>query len=102
MGVGCRLTLRGCGRLACALSLLMVVTAAPALAAGEGLPRTYQVQRLDSPVPAAGGNLGQGMASAGDVNGDGEDDFLLPQLAGSPGADGQVFVRGNPAVERHG
>jgi len=32
------------------------------------------------------------MASAGDVNGDGEDDLLLPQLAGSPGADGQVFV----------
>ena len=75
-----------------ALSMLLLCFAATALAAGEGLPRSYQALRVDSPQPALGGVFGRGMASAGDVNGDGEDDLLLPQQAGSPGGEGEVFV----------
>ena len=75
-----------------ALSVLLLCVAAPALAAGEGLPRGYQVVRIDSPQPALGAVFGRGMASAGDVDRDGEDDLLLPQQAGSPGGEGQVFV----------
>lgn len=74
------------------LAAVAVATAPAALAVGPGLPRTYQVQRIDSPQPAGGGVFGRGMASAGDLNGDGEDDLLLPQQANSPNNDGQVFV----------
>ncbi len=46
-------------------------------AAGPGLPRTYQVQRVDSPMPAANGNFGLATVSAGDVDRDGKDDLLV-------------------------
>ena len=72
--------------------ILAAVFVSPALAVGPGLPRTYEVQRLDSPKPAGGGVFGRGMASAGDLNGDDEDELLLPQQANSPNDDGQVFV----------
>jgi hypothetical protein len=35
-----------------------------ALAQAPGLPRTYQVKRIDSPVPVRGAAFGRGMASA--------------------------------------
>jgi len=78
--------------LVCTLSVGFLTTAGQALAAGEGLPRTYDVTRVDSPEPVLGSVFGRGMASAGDLNNDGEDDLLLPQQAGSPGGEGQVFV----------
>lgn len=56
------------------------------------LPRTYQVTRIDSPLPAISGVFGRAMASAGDVNADGIDDLLMAQQAGSPNGDGMVFV----------
>ena len=74
------------------LIIFLIVVPTPAFAVGPGLPHTYDVQRIASPRPALGGTFGQGMASAGDVNRDGEDDLLLPQQANSPNDDGQVFV----------
>jgi len=41
--------------------------AAPAVAA-PGLPRGYQVQRVDSPNPTAGGDFGIGFVNTGDVS----------------------------------
>ena len=79
----------------CLLSLalplaLAAVAAGPALAA-PGLPRGYQVQRVDSPSPTAGGDFGIGFVNTGDVNGDGKDDILVgtDEHGGGPG---QVFV----------
>lgn len=86
-----RRTSRSFGGLVAALSVA-AVAATPALAAGPGLPRTYQVQKIDSPLPVDGGNFSQGTGGVGDLNGDGEFDFAMGQLAGSPGADGQVFI----------
>lgn len=68
--------------------LLLALGASVALAA---LPRTYQVQRVDSPTPVQNGNFGTSLANVGDINGDGRDDLLT-------GVDkhgvrvGQVFV----------
>lgn len=56
------------------------------------LPRTYQAQRVDSPEPAIAGNFGLGIVRVGDLNADGEDDFVMPQTANSPNGDGQVYV----------
>lgn len=66
--------------------------AASSASAQAGLPRTYQPQRVDSPVSVANGVFGRGMAGAGDLNGDGIDDLLMAQQASSPGSDGMVFV----------
>ncbi|HEV3377620.1 MAG TPA: integrin alpha, partial [Thermoleophilaceae bacterium] len=41
------------------------------------LPRTYQVQRIENPTPAANERFGDGLVNGGDVNGDGEDDLLV-------------------------
>ena len=71
---------------ACALA---AVIAAPALGA---LPRTYTVQRVDSPAVAGGAAFGGGVAAIGDLNGDGKADFAVGQNAGSPGGSGQVFI----------
>ena len=77
---------------ACMALTLLMAAATPALAVGPGLPRTYTVQKVDSPLPALEGTFGSGAASAGDLNGDGKDDILLFQLKRSPNEDGQVFV----------
>lgn len=47
---------------------------------------------MDSPKPVTDGVFGRGMASGGDLNGDGEDDLLLSQQGSSPNSDGQVFL----------
>ena len=87
-----RPTLRLAWLVPAALSVLMAATITPAWAAGPGLPRTYSVQRIDSPLPSVDGTFGSGAASAGDLNGDGKDDILTFQLPRSPNNDGQVFV----------
>ena len=71
-----------------ALGLLLGVMAAPASAA---LPRTYQVQKVDSPAPGVNGNFGRALAVVGDVNGDGEQDLLVGNDKHGSRA-GQVFV----------
>lgn len=68
---------------------LMVAIVAPA---GAALPRTYDVQRIDSPVPTQAAGFGGGIAVIGDLNGDGKAEFTVGQNAGSPGGNGQVFV----------
>ncbi|MDQ3630845.1 MAG: integrin alpha [Actinomycetota bacterium] len=72
-------------------AVVAACTASTALAQ-TGLPRTYQPQRVDSPVSVANGVFGRGMAGAGDLNGDGIDDLLMAQQADSPRNDGMVFV----------
>src|SRR3712207_5635566 len=81
---------RTIGALVGALVTVLLVQA-PALAAGPGLPRTYQVQRIDSPAPEISGQFSLGMNLAGDVNRDGEEDLIIPQVPGF-NTDGQVFV----------
>ena len=79
-------------RLLLVLCTACVVVASAASSASAALPRTYQVSRIDSPVPTISGVFGRALAGAGDLNGDGIDDLLAPQQAGSPGNEGMVFV----------
>ena len=81
---------RAIGTFVGALATLLLVQA-PALAAGPGLPRTYQVQRIDSPNPEISGQFSLGMNLAGDLNRDGDEDLIIPQVPGF-NTDGQVFV----------
>jgi hypothetical protein len=64
-------------------------SAGPAIAA---LPRTYEVQRIDSPNPQTNANFGLGLIGHSDLTGDGKDDFLVPQTSTGPNGDGQLFV----------
>ncbi|HEV2769557.1 MAG TPA: integrin alpha [Solirubrobacteraceae bacterium] len=73
------------------MSIVGALGSAPVLAAGPGLPRTYQVQRIDSPNPVPGGLFSLGMNAVGDLNRDGAPDLLVPQVPGF-NQDGQVFV----------
>lgn len=84
---------RSVAALAGGVTLLASVVASSALAVGPGLPRTYQVQRIEAPIPALSGGFGLSMPNVGDVNNDGEDDFANVQTAGTPNSDGvlQVF-----------
>ncbi|MGI8631871.1 MAG: hypothetical protein ACR2NA_04900, partial [Solirubrobacterales bacterium] len=75
-----------------AAALMALLGTGVALAQGPGLPRTYDVERVDSPVSVEGGVFGRGMAGAGDLDRDGTDDLVVPQQAGSPNRDGMVFV----------
>ena len=78
--------------LACAVVVIDFAAAGAALAApAPGLPRTYGVQRVDAPLPAPGARFGAGLITVGDVNGDGKDDFLTVQTAGTPNSDGAIF-----------
>jgi len=47
-----------------------------AATASADLPRTYDVQRVDSPMPVQNGRFALSMVNVGDVNRDGEDDVL--------------------------
>ena len=67
---------------------ILVSVAAPSSAA---LPRTYDVQRVDSPAPGANGNFGRALAVVGDVNADGKQDMLVGNDKHGTRA-GQVFV----------
>ena len=89
--VGERFDLKPVGLLLGVMALSMVAMAGPALAQ-VGLPPGYDVQRIDPPNPQLSGGFGSQATSAGDVNGDGEDDILTHQLAGTPGEDGVVYV----------
>jgi hypothetical protein len=71
-----------------AAGLVAVLVAAPAQA---DLPRTYQVQRIDNPTPAANERFGDGLVNGGDVNGDGEDDLLVG-IDEHATISGEVFV----------
>ena len=44
------------------------------------LGANYEVQRIDDPTPAIGGDFGSSIVNAGDVDRDGEDDLLVPDL----------------------
>ena len=66
---------RRAGVLSALLLLIAAVHASSAVAVGPGLPPGYQVQRIDSPVPATTGNFGTTSVVVGDVNNDGEEDF---------------------------
>jgi FG-GAP repeat protein len=78
----------------CALAALSLPRA---FAAGPGLPRTYDVQRVDAPNPLPSRNFGLLVVNGGDLNGDREDDLLVPQgtalLSDGAGAeDGEIHV----------
>ncbi|HWI07555.1 MAG TPA: hypothetical protein VNT54_08575, partial [Solirubrobacteraceae bacterium] len=47
---------------------------ASAAAQAPGLPRTYDVQRVDSPTAGSADTFGFGVINGGDLNGDGVDD----------------------------
>jgi hypothetical protein len=68
--------------------LLALGLAAPASAA---LPRTYDIQRVDSPAPVANGNFGRALAGVGDVDADGKQDMIVGNDKHGTRA-GQVFV----------
>ncbi len=71
-------------------AVLLGAAAVPALA---GLPRTYQVQRVDAPAPTIDGRFALALTNAGDINADGKDDILTgtDKHGTIPGA-GQVTV----------
>src|SRR5215208_2358638 len=60
-----------------AVALAVVVFAAMVPVAQAKLPRTYSVQRVDSPAPAIGGDFGIAFVTGGDLNGDGKDDLIV-------------------------
>ena len=76
---------------AAAAALMAGLVAPPVLAAGNGLPRTYNVQRIDSPQPEDSGLFSLSLNVAGDLNGDGRQDLISPQVAGF-NTQGRVYV----------
>jgi Ca2+-binding RTX toxin-like protein len=67
----------------------IIVSGAVAQAQAAGMPRTYSVQRVDSPQPRGGGSFGWGISSA-DLTGDNKPDLLVAQS--QDGTSSQVFV----------
>ena len=74
------------GRAVTCLAAGLAIVIAPA--AHAKLPRTYQVQRVDSPRPSVGGDFGIAFVNGGDLNGDGKDDLIVgtDEHGGSTGA----------------
>ena len=85
-------TLTSLARLAVLTSGVLALLATTALAQAPGLPRGYQIQRIDSPSPVLSGTFGLQTTPVGDVNGDGEEDIATNQTEGTPNAEGQVWV----------
>lgn len=77
--------------LAAGMALVPAVLATSVLAAGNGLPRSYSAQRIDSPQPEESGLFSLSMNLAGDLDGDGEQDLISPQVAGF-NTQGRVYV----------
>jgi hypothetical protein len=73
------------------LTTAALVTTLMAATAHADLPRTYQVQRIDNPTPAANERFGDGLVNGGDVNGDGEEDLLVG-IDEHATISGEVFV----------
>lgn len=68
-----------------------------AAAQAPGLPRTYDVQAVDSPSAGAADTFGFGVINGGDLNGDGIDDLLTSQGTrilndGTAAENGEVLV----------
>ncbi|MBW3652493.1 MAG: integrin alpha [Actinobacteria bacterium] len=61
------------------LLALLAAWCSPAAAQAPGLPRTYDVQRVDSPSAGAADLFGFGVVNGGDLNADGIDDLLTAQ-----------------------
>ena len=76
------------------LAILFTLMATPALAQGPGLPRGYDIQRIDSPSPFQSGTFGTQTIPIGDVNNDGEEDIGTNQTNGTP----QGCVPGPPST----
>lgn len=71
------------------VALALVMSGAVAQAQSAGLPRTYSVQRIDSPQPRPGGSFGWGITSA-DLTGDDKPDLLVAQSQDATNS--RVFV----------
>ena len=89
--------LRRVAHLLAGLLALAALGAPGAGAVGPGLPRGYDVERVDSPTAGASDTFGFGVVNGGDLNGDGEDDFLSGQGTrilndGTGAEDGEVVV----------
>ena len=86
-------------RAGCALAVTAAaMTTGAAFGAGNGLPRTYDVARYDSPAPAATAQYPLQLANVGDLNGDGKEDFVTGQLANTRNDAGQIVANGNGAI----
>ncbi len=66
------------GKAVVAAAAAAALSASAALAQSPGLPRDYDVQRIESPNPIANYHFGWGVASA-DFTGDGDQDLLVAQ-----------------------
>jgi hypothetical protein len=65
---------------------------ASAAAQAPGLPRTFNVTRIDSPTPVGGGAFGWGVYSA-DLTGDGKQDLLVAQAqVGTAAEPNKIFI----------
>jgi hypothetical protein len=80
----CRRWLAGAGLAIVALAASLVAADAQA-----ALPRTYDVQRIDSPEPRGGGSFGWGISSA-DLTADGKHELLVAQSQDATKT--QVFI----------
>ena len=90
-----RIALRG----AC-VALLGVLTGGTSTASAD-LPRTYDVARYDSPFPAAVGQYPLGLSNAGDLDGDGKEDFITSQIVRTRNDQGVISDAGNGAIYIH-
>ncbi len=94
---------RGTARIAIRAGCMSAVavscmTTGMAFAAGNGLPRTYDAARYDSPAPGATAQYPLGLSNAGDLNGDGKEDFITSQLVNTRNDAGQIVANGNGAI----
>lgn len=74
-----------------ATAAMSAILAPAVMAAGNGLPRTYAAQRIDSPQPEDTGLFSLALNLAGDLDGDGKMDVISPQVAGF-NTNGRVYV----------